>query len=179
VTVSAPNTAKAITAFSINGAAGVINEAQRLITVTLPAGTDLSALAPEIEVSLDATVSPASGVSLDFSSLRTYTVTAENGDTAPYLVQAILPGAGTGTVIPPYFGDITLPVTVTDNGGGSFTLSVSGGAYGNFQWFIDGVLKGTESSLTVSGYAMGTHGVTLMFTKNGVPYSVRAEFTVQ
>jgi hypothetical protein len=179
VTVTAPNTAKAVTAFSLNGINGVIDEAHGLITVMLPNGTDVSALAPVIMVSPDATVSPASGVPLNFASPQTYTVTAENGDKALYLVRALLPGAGTGTVIPPHFGDISLPVTVTDHHDGSFTMGVSGAGCGNFQWFIDGVLRRTADSLTVSGYAAGTHGVTLMVAKNGVPYSVRAEFTAQ
>jgi hypothetical protein len=145
----------------------------------LPGGTDPGALAPVITVSGNATVSPASGVSLNFTSPQTYTVTAKNGDKALYLVQVILPGRETVTVVPPHFGDISLPVTVTDNGGGSFTMSVSGEGYENFQWFIDGGLKGTESGLTVSGYAGGTHGVTLMVTKNGVPYSARTTVTVE
>ena len=56
------------------------------IRLTVPFATDITALAPMIKVSADATVAPASGVSRDFSRPQTYTVTARDGSTRSYVV---------------------------------------------------------------------------------------------
>jgi hypothetical protein len=82
--------AKAITAFSINGVAGIINENAKTITITLPYDTSVSSLMPVINVSPGASVYPASGDSVDFSSSQTDTVTAEDGSTAQYTVTVTL-----------------------------------------------------------------------------------------
>ena len=66
--------------------AGVIDETNHAITLTLPAGTDVRALTPVITVSAKATVSPASGTSRDFTAAVTYTVTAEDGSVQEYTV---------------------------------------------------------------------------------------------
>jgi glucan-binding YG repeat protein len=73
-----------IISFTIRGAAGVISGTN--IRVTVPAGTDVTALAPTIIVSEGASVSPASGVARDFTAPVTYTVTAENGGAKTYTV---------------------------------------------------------------------------------------------
>ena len=68
-----------ISSFTISGVSGEISNAAGIINVSLPYGTDRSALSPVIAVSGGATVSPASGVARDFSSGSvTYTVTAED-----------------------------------------------------------------------------------------------------
>ncbi len=77
--------ASMITSFSIGGTAGTINQSNRSITLDLME-PDLSALTPEIGISTNATVSPASGVAQDFTSPVTYTVTAEDGSTTAYTV---------------------------------------------------------------------------------------------
>jgi len=55
-------------------------------TISVPFEVDVTTLVPEITVSDHATISPASGIVTDFSSPISYTVTAENGTTAVYLV---------------------------------------------------------------------------------------------
>ena len=55
------------------------------ITVTVPHATDVTALAPKITVSADATVAPASGAVRDFSKPQTYTVTARDGAVKSYV----------------------------------------------------------------------------------------------
>lgn len=65
---------------------GVINKEQKKIELVVPAETSVTALAPTIEISEKATISPASGVAQDFTSPVTYTVTAEDGSTATYTV---------------------------------------------------------------------------------------------
>ena len=56
------------------------------IRLTVPPDTDVTALVPNIKVSPDATVAPASGASRDFSKAQTYTVTARDGSTKSYVV---------------------------------------------------------------------------------------------
>lgn len=52
--------------------------------------TDVTALTPEITVSINATIEPGSGVQQDFSQDVTYVVTAENGDTQQWVVSVIV-----------------------------------------------------------------------------------------
>lgn len=77
-----------ISAFIVNGVSGVINDTTGTITVTLPYGTDLTALKPAITLKGAVSVSPASGEKVDLSSPKTYTVTAEDGTTKTYTVTA-------------------------------------------------------------------------------------------
>ena len=60
------------------------------ITAVYPAGTDLSSIEPFIVVSASATVSPKSGVKMDFSNEKevTYTVKAEDGTEKIYKAKA-------------------------------------------------------------------------------------------
>lgn len=77
-----------ISAFIVNGVRGAINDTTGTITVTLPYGTDLTALKPAITLKGAVSVSPASGEKVDLSSPKTYTVTAEDGTTKTYTVTA-------------------------------------------------------------------------------------------
>lgn len=82
---------KNISAFAFKGLDpdiyGDIDESTRIIKVIVPVGTKLTALVPTIAVSPYAAVSPASGAAQDFSTVRYYTVTAENGTKKTYAVQ--------------------------------------------------------------------------------------------
>jgi NAD(P)-dependent dehydrogenase (short-subunit alcohol dehydrogenase family) len=88
-----PSNEKNITAFKIGNAAGAIYGEKSEIHIVLPAGTALGTLSPEISVSSGASVSPKSGDSVDLTSPQTFTVTAENGSTKPYVVSASLAAA--------------------------------------------------------------------------------------
>ncbi|RLD19283.1 MAG: hypothetical protein DRI71_12030 [Bacteroidetes bacterium] len=57
----------------------VIDNVNHTITAEVNYGADLSTLAPTIGISTGATISPLSDVAQDFTSLVTYTVTAEDG----------------------------------------------------------------------------------------------------
>ena len=70
----ATSTAK-ITGFSVLGVGGVIDQSAGIITVTLPAGTNVTAVAPVVTVPAGAVVSPVSGEVVNLSSPLTYTVT--------------------------------------------------------------------------------------------------------
>lgn len=66
---------------------GTINNVNSTISVILPAGTNLTAVAPVITLNSELTVSPASGVSQNFSQGPViYTVTNQEGLTKAYQV---------------------------------------------------------------------------------------------
>lgn len=72
-----------ILSYSINGEKAIINGDK--ITLTLPYGTDLIGVEPEIQISEDAKLTRKPD-SLAFGKNLTYTVTAQNGDTRTYTV---------------------------------------------------------------------------------------------
>src|SRR6476660_9723823 len=55
------------------------------VLITVPAGTELNGLIPVINIK-GVTISPASGAPQNFNFPIVYTVTAENGSTAQYVV---------------------------------------------------------------------------------------------
>ena len=86
------NTAKMIKRFAISGKNAVIDEGKKRIDLTLPLGTtSLNSLKPAIVISPDATISPASGVSQNFTKPVIYKVTAEDGSTVDYTAAVVLP----------------------------------------------------------------------------------------
>jgi len=96
-TVIADPAAKAITAFSFQGltppVAGAINEAEHTIALTVPKGTNVSALVATFTTTgaaVEVTSTPqVSGVTAnDFTSPVAYTVTAADASTQDYLVTA-------------------------------------------------------------------------------------------
>ena len=86
VTVStmAASTNKDILTFGLPGNSAYINGTN--ITLSVPLSQPVTNLAPTYTVSLYATGAPASGASLDFTTPRTYTITAQDGSTKKYLV---------------------------------------------------------------------------------------------
>ncbi|MGH1384746.1 DUF5018 domain-containing protein [Kordia sp.] len=77
---------KAILSFSIDSMDASINQTDKTITLVLPSGTDITAAAPLITISDNATISPDSGVAQDFSGPVLYTVTAQDMSTVTYTV---------------------------------------------------------------------------------------------
>lgn len=70
-----PATGAKITAFSVLGVDGVINQSAGTITVTLPAGTNVTAVAPSVTVTAGAVVSPVPGEVVNLTASVVYTVT--------------------------------------------------------------------------------------------------------
>ena len=85
-----------ITVFDLSKPAvsGVIDENKFTIALTVPGGTDVTNLSPSIVISPLATVYPTSNAPQDFTSPKTYTVTAQDGSTQTYQVTVkVLPSA--------------------------------------------------------------------------------------
>lgn len=82
-----PSDEKLITSFTIpNYISSEIDHDEETILVIMPPGTDITNLVPGITVSVNAEVSPASGIAQDFTSPVPYTVTAENQTQKSYTV---------------------------------------------------------------------------------------------
>ncbi len=93
------NSPKALTAFSLNGVQGIINETNKTVAVTEPNGTNVTALIASFtttgaSVSVNSTPQISGTTANNFSSPVTYTVTAADGSTASYTVTvSIAPSA--------------------------------------------------------------------------------------
>lgn len=127
VTVASAS-AKAITAYSIGGVAAAVDETAKTITLTLPSGTNVTALKATFtstgaSVKVGTTAQQSAVTANDFSSPVAYIVTAGDTTTATYTVTVtvasstaitVLPGAGTSpTAInsSPTNGDINVPTS--------------------------------------------------------------------
>jgi hypothetical protein len=81
---------KSITTFNLNGltpsVVGSIDETNHSISLTVPFGTDVTALVPTIAISDKATINPGNNIVQDFTNPVVYTVTAEDGSTQSYTV---------------------------------------------------------------------------------------------
>lgn len=104
VTVTiALNSAKAITAFSLIGVSGVVNEAAKTINVGLPSGTNVTALVAIFTTTgASITVGPTLQVSgttaNDFTSPATYTVKAADGSTTAYTITVTVAASSTKAI---------------------------------------------------------------------------------
>jgi hypothetical protein len=88
-TVSVLHDEAEITQFTINDIYnGTIDQSTRTITVYVPATVDITSLVPTITCSINATVSPASGIAQDFSQPVEYTV-KNNASECTYTVTVI------------------------------------------------------------------------------------------
>ena len=130
-----------------------VSESAKTIVATVPLGTDVTALVPVITISDKATISPASGIPQNFTNPLIYTVTAEDGSTASYIVTVTIDQNGGG------------------GGGGGGTDSptnLPGSINANTTWHdlgldVDYIVDGW---LDIDGNALVTvePGVTIMFT---------------
>ncbi len=96
----APSSAKAITAYSLTGTTGTIVESDRTIAVTMPYGTDLTALPATFtttgaSVKVAAVVQTSGTTANDFTGTVEYIVTAADGTTAAYSVAVTVAQAST------------------------------------------------------------------------------------
>ncbi|MEI7765244.1 MAG: hypothetical protein WCI93_01515 [bacterium] len=115
-----------ITSFDFNSLnpaeSGSINN--HTIYVSVPAGTDVTALVPTIEVTSGATVTPASLMPQDFSNPVVYTLIGDAGSHNSYLVEVTVEDNSSNVKIDnitPMAGKIGDMVTITGQSFGSVT----------------------------------------------------------
>jgi hypothetical protein len=179
---------RSITAFTVTvsgtGYPAAINQAEKTVSLVLPSGTPLTALAPAVTISDGATVVPASGAVYNFSASSVmpaaYTVTAENGMQTRYKVTVQTEGrAGADN---PLGMSLTLsPATITlPSGILNAAVSASAG-FDAYQWTVDGApLSATGRSATIirSNYIIGPHNLSVTAFKNGVPFNAEMIFNI-
>jgi predicted outer membrane repeat protein len=73
--------------------------------------------------------------------------------------------------------------TIYKNGGaetGTKTIEVTGTGYSNPRWHVDGIQKGTGTSIVINAadYGTGGHSLSLWVELGGVPWSKELDFTV-
>ena len=83
---TASTTVNGITAFSINGVAGAVNNSTNTITITMPRGTDVTKLTPVIATNGVKSLTPGNGETVDFTNAVTYTAAMEDGSSKAYTV---------------------------------------------------------------------------------------------
>ncbi|WP_312079184.1 DUF4960 domain-containing protein [Chryseobacterium sp.] len=79
--------------FKINGLSATINHSSKTISLTMPEGTNLTALQPVIEMATGVNINPASGTTINFSSPVQFTVSNANL-TEIYTAQVTTPVSG-------------------------------------------------------------------------------------
>jgi hypothetical protein len=92
---AAPNSAKAITAYSLAGVSGTIDGTAKTIAVALPNGTSVTALIATFtssgsSIKVGTTLQTSGTTTNNFTSAKVYTVTAADGTTATYTVTVTL-----------------------------------------------------------------------------------------
>jgi WD40 repeat protein len=125
-----PSSAKAITAYSLAGYPGIINEANKAIAVGMPSGTAVTTLVAAFtttgaRVSVGGTVQASGVTQNNFTNLVVYTVMAANGSAVNYTVTVTLlpPATIGGTVNGLATGN---SIGLLDNGVDSLTLTADG-----------------------------------------------------
>ncbi|MCX6875121.1 MAG: cohesin domain-containing protein [Verrucomicrobia bacterium] len=155
------SSASDIITFGLPDNPGVINKAAKTITLTVPYGTDLTALAPTFTLSAGATCDRVSGTAYDFTNPVAYTVTAPDLTTKVYTV------------------------TVTDSGHARLVLTRPGGADADkvlAQVYLDDVPAGQEGLSFRVDYPASilriTGAASLTIPPGGVPAGTTPQWDV-
>jgi hypothetical protein len=99
IATTSASTADSITQFSLLGITDNLCGSCQNFTVKVPLGTNLASLTPDIAISAGATISPASGVTQNFTNPITYTVMAGDGVTTKTYVATVLPTPNTDGIL--------------------------------------------------------------------------------
>jgi hypothetical protein len=167
-----------------------INESNKSIIGEMPYGTDIAHLEPRF-THTGADYSPH-GVQ-DFTNPVDYTVIAEDGTVAVYTVTLSVRGQA-NIKLPSFVDEIIqgfpeTPISLSKDVSGTIhttsIITIADTGYDEYQWYVDNRVKpgdrdssGRSLTLDALNYAPGTHTVSLVVYKNGVPYSQEQTFTV-
>ncbi|MEA5084757.1 MAG: InlB B-repeat-containing protein [Lachnospiraceae bacterium] len=155
----APNTAKAITAFNFNGltpaVTGTVDEVAKTITLTVPNGTDVTALVPTI-THTGISVFPDTGVAQNFTTPVSYTVTFTDSTTQDYMATVSVGASSNSNLSALSISGGTLsPAFVS--GTTSYTASV-GNAYSSIT--VTPTVADGNATVKVNGLAVTSGGAT-------------------
>ena len=176
VTVAvAIDTSKAITAYSLAGTPGIINEPAKTIAVTVPYGTNVTALAAAytttgtgVKVGV---VVQSSGITMnDFTGQVAYTVTAADTSTAAYTVTVVVAHNFAKAVTSYSFVGYPGVTGTIDETAKSISLTMPAGTD---KTALIALFTSTGASVNVGGAAQ-TSGTTANNFTNPVRYTVTA-----
>jgi hypothetical protein len=178
-----PSGSNNITSFSITSpvsAAGVINQSDKTVTVHVPAGTARNAMQYFL-VHTGASVEPAASGTLDFSSPKTFTVTAENGTPKIWSVEVLADSTYGGTetwpsvsrLTPWGLADLTQPpgselsitagTTISDSSERTLYIICTGASMADYEHLV--------SRLTTICGGPGTNGSTPPYYEQDFSYT--------
>ncbi|SHJ21432.1 PKD domain-containing protein [Pseudozobellia thermophila] len=165
--VTETSSEKSIDSFVINGISGTINGTD--ISVTLPFGTDVTALSPEIDF-FGQSVAPSPGTPTDFTNDVVYTVTAEDNSTLDYTVSVTIEANTNTEPVVDVTGitDITLPTNSVDLVG---SATDEDGTIVNYAWTQDSgpaatITDPSSSATTATDLVAGNYVFRLTATDN-------------
>ena len=145
------SSAKALASFSLNGVTGTINEGAKSIGVTMPNGTDVTALVATLtttgsNVQVSSTNQISGNTVNDYTNPVVYTVTAEDGTTVEYTVTVTVNNTVADTTNPSV--TITAPTTgATVSGAISITADATDNiAVTRVDFSVDGGAVTTDTS---------------------------------
>jgi hypothetical protein len=154
---------KDITQFTILGVDGIVDGTN--ITLTVPNGTDLSALIPSTINITGVSVTPAEGTPNDFTTPATYTVTAADNTTKSYTVTVTVAGSGAKDITRFTINGLDAIIASTGPTAGIITINLPNGT----------VLTNLAPVVTITGVSVSpVSGASGDFT-NPVNYVVTAQ----
>src|SRR6185369_16342806 len=124
--------AKAITAFSLAGVAGVVNETAKTIVVTMPSGTTVTALVATYTttgagVKVGAVAQTSGTTANNFTTPVAYTVTSGDGTTAAYTVTVSLASSSAKVITAYSFAGFTGAAGVINETAKTIAVTVPSG----------------------------------------------------
>jgi hypothetical protein len=161
---AAGGSAKAITVFDFTSpaATGIISEGNHTITLIVPYGTDVTALAPTI-THTGASINPASGAARDFTDPVSYTVTAADNSTQTYSASVTVAAESSKAITAFNFNSPAVTGTINESAN-TITLTLPNGAN----------IASLTPTIAITGVKITPlSGVAQDFT-NPVTYTVRA-----
>ncbi|MCK9389474.1 MAG: DUF5018 domain-containing protein, partial [Sulfuritalea sp.] len=175
-TFGAPVTAKAVTALSFAGfpgAAAVIDETAKTIAVTVPSGTNVTALVSKFAITgatvkVGTTVQTSGVTANDFTNPVAFTVTDANSDTATYIVAVTVASATAKAITALSFAGLPGAAAVIDETAKTIAVTVPSGT--NVTALISKFAI-TGASVKV-GTTVQTSGVTANDFTNPVAFTV-------
>jgi hypothetical protein len=173
--------AKEITSFVIGDAAGLLHE--HTITVTVPYGTDITALEPVV-LFIGNSLNPASGAAQDFANPVTYRVTADDGSVREYTALVQIKGRSPLEInfTSPAYEKIDLsPDSDSDLSRSQKDALLITVTAAPVRWFVDGKEQaetGSVITINAADYPAGIHRVTALAYEDAIPYSDELTFKV-
>ena len=170
VTVATPSSPKSITAFSLNGSIGKINETKKTISVTVPTGTSVTNLVATFTITgaglkVGSTDQVSGKTANDFTHPVTYTVTAADASTQDYTVTVIVASSATYSISGKVTGAVLSGVKITLSGDDSASTTTD--SSGNYSF--DNVANGSYTiTPSLSGFAFTPGNVNITISNKNI-----------